>query len=168
LCCDNSKCCNFARLLSIDTQHSICFFSSIFRAKCNKTEIEIIAGPIENEKLPSPPHDSWVSDPASNVAVWNIQMEANTDYCAEEVNPDQDSILRSGARILTLQGKPINEPVVQHGPFVMNTRMEISQAFGDYQRTQFGGWPWPKRDQVHDRSKGRFARYVDGRIEEKG
>ncbi|MCH9822789.1 MAG: hypothetical protein K0U33_05505 [Bacteroidetes bacterium] len=98
MCCDNSKCCNFARLLSIDTQHSICFFSSIFRAKCNKTEIEIIAGPIENEKLPSPPHDSWVSDPASNVAVWNIQMEANTDYCAEEVNPDQDSILRSGAK----------------------------------------------------------------------
>ena len=168
----------------------------------NKTEIEIIAGQIEQEKLPSPPPDSWASDPANNVAVWNIKMEANAewtmsktsagtnrtlyfyegkglsingiaiaDYHAAEVLPDQDLILRSGpsgAKILVLQGNPIAEPVVQHGPFVMNTKEEISQAFNDYHLTQFGGWPWPKRDQVHDRSKGRFAKYVDGRLEEKG
>lgn len=71
----------------------------------------------------------------------------------------------SGAKLLLLQGKPMNEPVVQHGPFVMNTRQEIQQAFADYQQTRFGGWPWQRIDQVHDRSKGRFAKHGDGREE---
>jgi quercetin 2,3-dioxygenase len=38
-----------------------------------------------------------------------------------------------GARFLLLAGKPLGEPVVQHGPFVMNTREEIEQAIRDYQ-----------------------------------
>jgi quercetin 2,3-dioxygenase len=38
-----------------------------------------------------------------------------------------------GARVLLLAGKPLREPVVQYGPFVMNTRQEIEQAIADYQ-----------------------------------
>lgn len=38
-----------------------------------------------------------------------------------------------GARFLLLAGKPIGEPMVQYGPFVMNTRQEIEQALYDYQ-----------------------------------
>jgi quercetin 2,3-dioxygenase len=38
-----------------------------------------------------------------------------------------------GARVLLLAGKPIGEPIVQYGPFVMNTREEIEQAIADYQ-----------------------------------
>jgi redox-sensitive bicupin YhaK (pirin superfamily) len=67
--------------------------------------------------------------------------------------------------LLLLQGKPIGEPVVAYGPFVMNTPAEIQQAFDDYRRTQFGGWPWPSDDPVHGRDEGRFARHADGRIE---
>jgi redox-sensitive bicupin YhaK (pirin superfamily) len=67
------------------------------------------------------------------------------------------------ARLLLLQGKPIDEPVIQYGPFVMNSKMEIEQAFTDYKRTQFGGWPWPKQEQVHNKNLGRFVNTGDGR-----
>ena len=86
-------------------------------------------------------------------------------YHAVEVEPDMDISFQNGnedAKILILQGKPIDEPVVQHGPFVMNTREEINQAFKDYQETRYGGWPWEKYDQVHDKNKGRFALHSDG------
>ncbi|HXJ54548.1 MAG TPA: pirin family protein [Burkholderiales bacterium] len=39
----------------------------------------------------------------------------------------------NGARVLLLAAKPLREPVVQYGPFVMNTRQEIEQAIADYQ-----------------------------------
>lgn len=71
----------------------------------------------------------------------------------------------SQSQLLLLQGKPINEPVVQHGPFVMNTEQEIRETMADYQKTEFGGWPWPSYDHVHPRDKTRFAKYADGREE---
>ena len=67
--------------------------------------------------------------------------------------------------ILLLQGRPIGEPVAQYGPFVMNTHAELEQAFADYRRTLFGGWPWPENAPVHDRDAGRFAKHADGRVE---
>lgn len=91
-----------------------------------------------------------------------------TKYNAVQLKPDVDVVIEGGSEetsILILQGKPINEPVMQYGPFVMNTKEEINQAFEDYHKTQFGGWPWPKYDQVHDRSKARFAKHADGKIE---
>jgi redox-sensitive bicupin YhaK (pirin superfamily) len=93
-----------------------------------------------------------------------------TKPCGLALRPDAAVPLVAGAgqgdvELLLLQGRPIGEPVVQHGPFVMNTRAEIQQAFVDYQRTQFGGWPWPTQAPVHGRDEGRFARHADGRIE---
>lgn len=67
--------------------------------------------------------------------------------------------------LLMLRGKPIGEPVAAYGPFVMNDRRGIEQAFEDYRRTRFGGWPWPSDDPVHPRSEGRFAKHADSRIE---
>jgi len=84
---------------------------------------------------------------------------------AIQLKPNQELIVENGnadGYFLLLQGKPIKEPVVQYGPFVMNTQAEIQQAMHDYQRTEFGGWPWSRRDQVHPREKGRFARHADG------
>ena len=94
-----------------------------------------------------------------------IEGEAFPEYHGAAVDPDVDITLQNGAsesRVLILQGRPINEPVVQHGPFVMNSKQEIYEAFEDYQRTQFGGWPWPKYDMVHDAKAGRFALHADG------
>lgn len=87
-----------------------------------------------------------------------------------ELDPAAEVILENDAEasfLLLLQGRPIKEPVAHYGPFVMNTRNELQQAFNDYHRTRFGGWPWPQQDQVFPRSKGRFARHADGREEEK-
>ena len=84
------------------------------------------------------------------------------------VRADAEVELEAGGadcEVLLLQGRPIAEPVAQYGPFVMNTRQEIQRAFLDYQRTQFGGWPWPVDDPNHGPTEGRFARHADGKVE---
>ncbi len=40
--------------------------------------------------------------------------------------------------VLILSGEPINEPIAAHGPFVMNTREQIMEAFQDYELGKFG------------------------------
>jgi redox-sensitive bicupin YhaK (pirin superfamily) len=89
-------------------------------------------------------------------------------YHSAGLRPDAEVALENGrdeCELLLLQGKPIGEPVVQYGPFVMNSAEEIQQAFADYRRTQFGGWPWPTSDPVHPQDEGRFAKHGDGHIE---
>ena len=88
-----------------------------------------------------------------------------TSHQAIELLADQEVVLKNGntvSHLLLLQGRPINEPVVQHGPFVMNTQAEIQQAMAEYRQTEFGGWPWSSSEHVHPREKSRFAKYPDG------
>ena len=87
-----------------------------------------------------------------------------------EVRADADLLLANGddiAELLMLQGRPIGEPVVKYGPFVMNTEDEISQAIDDFRRRQYGEWPWTRPDPVHLREFGRFAIHADGTAEHK-
>lgn len=81
--------------------------------------------------------------------------------CAIVLDPTQEvKFTNKGSdavEILVLGGKPIDQPVAQRGPFVMNTQQEIMEAFRDYQKTQFGGWPWEEDAVVFPRDKGRFS-----------
>jgi quercetin 2,3-dioxygenase len=163
---------------------------------------EVIAGKLGTEAAPAPPPNSWAADPANEVSILNIRIEAGATFtlpaASEGINrtlyfyrgkglkiAGKDIPFYHAARVLSqrvleiqagteacsvlvLQGRPINEPVIQYGPFVMNTREEIKQAFDDYHATRFGGWPWPKYGQVHGRDKGRFAKHADGKLEEMG
>jgi redox-sensitive bicupin YhaK (pirin superfamily) len=165
------------------------------------TEIDVIAGKVENIKALDPAPDSWAADPKNEVAIWTIRMEANAswnlpkaskgvnrrlylykgaaikvggkdvpNYCAVRLDPELGGLVENGdheSYLLLLQGRPIGEPVVQHGPFVMNTAQEIQNTMNVFQATQFGGWPWPSYDHVHPETSGRFARFADGTVVEK-
>lgn len=122
---------------------------------------------------------TWTLPPASDAravrtlyffggASLAIGDEVVHEHCALVVESDVAIALEAGdgpVDILMLQGRPIGEPVVAHGPFVMNRREEIQRAMIDYQETRFGGWPWESDDPVHARDAGRFAKHADGRVE---
>jgi redox-sensitive bicupin YhaK (pirin superfamily) len=97
----------------------------------------------------------------------NIEIEGQTiaaNYSIEAL-AGENIMIKNGtseAYFLILEGKPIGEPVVQHGPFVMNTEEEIREAMKDYGKTRFGGWPWAETEVVHSRDKGRFALHSNG------
>ena len=80
-----------------------------------------------------------------------MKLRADTPCTLHNSHGSQD------VELLLLQGRPIGEPVVQHGPFAMNTDQEIQQAFRDYRETQFGGWPWPEDAMSFPADKGRFT-----------
>jgi redox-sensitive bicupin YhaK (pirin superfamily) len=42
------------------------------------------------------------------------------------------------SKAILISGKPLGEPIMQHGPFVMNTKEEIYQAIRDYQEGRLG------------------------------
>jgi redox-sensitive bicupin YhaK (pirin superfamily) len=126
------------------------------------------------------PGSSWTLPPAAGPdtirTLYVFDGDAVTVEGHEgELPKDTGSVLRCdepvgiaserGAEALVLQGRPIGEPVAQQGPFVMSDEAGLRKAFLDYQRTGFGGWPWPVGGPVLAADEGRFAHHPDGRIE---
>lgn len=99
------------------------------------------------------------------LTLWQTNIAAGYSF---DLDLKEEITIQNGdttGYIFLLQAKPINEPVVQYGPFVMNTEAEIRQAISDYRATEFGGWPWPTRDHVYPRNQGRFAKYLGRKTE---
>ena len=104
---------------------------------------------------------------------WDVRIGSRTVLSGHgvQIRADVPVLVQNGeeqSELLLLQGRPIGEPVVSYGPFVMNSREEIQQAFRDYQQTGFGGWPWKDDAPVHSKSARRFAVHADGRTERRG
>lgn len=88
-----------------------------------------------------------------------------------KVRPDRDVRITADASgpadFLILQGRDLNEPVVQGGPYVAASRDELMQAEKDFRKTGFGGWRFDTDAPVQPRDAPRFMRYTDGRVEER-
>jgi len=101
---------------------------------------------------------AYVVSPGGGVSVGGRALAGKA---AVELDARLSATVANGGRepveVLVLQGRPIGEPVAQHGPFVMNTRAEIAAAFSEYQQTQFGGWPFEEDAVVFPRDAGRFS-----------
>ncbi|MEL6143728.1 MAG: pirin family protein [Bacteroidota bacterium] len=126
--------------------------------------LRVVAGEFANQKGPAHTHTSinaWqveltkgsgaqVPIPENHNALiylldGQIKLNDNFDYEGPvmlEFRQDGEGITLEGlaekTRILVLTGEPINEPVTNYGPFVMNTQTEIMEAMRDYQQGKMG------------------------------
>jgi len=128
-------------------------------------DVTVIAGRFGDVAPLAPPPHSWAARAGSDVAIWSIRLAGGrttlppaqpgtnrTLYVFRgaltadgtplsniggRLRPDAAVELAGEGEALVLQGRPIGEPVVQYGPFVMNTNEQIRQAIRDFERGAF-------------------------------
>ena len=81
-----------------------------------------------------------VGSDRSAIAEGQMAVHIDGDYLVLAANESQDSRTQA-FEVLILGGEPIREPVATYGPFVMNTRAELQQAFEDYEAGRLGQIP---------------------------
>ena len=82
-------------------------------------------------------HEGFIYVFDGGVAVEQSLINAGQAGILEHGNLLNLAAGQTGARLLIVTARPLNEPIVRHGPFVMNTQLEIKQAFTDYQNGLF-------------------------------
>ena len=102
-------------------------------------DIELSAGSCDNLLIPSP-HNALVYVYAGAVTIGRQRQALSTQQMGILSNlPHSDGVSVSSeqaARLLLIAGKPLGEPIVQWGPFVMNSRTQIDEAIEEYRSGQ--------------------------------
>jgi redox-sensitive bicupin YhaK (pirin superfamily) len=101
-------------------------------------DIHVPAGAEFSTALPDT-HNAFIYVYRGAVTVDGVQVAARRMGILSNA-PGADSVTLSAqedARLILVAGKPLNEPIVQYGPFVMNTQQEIRQALNDYNSGHF-------------------------------
>ncbi|MFO1363580.1 MAG: pirin family protein [Burkholderiales bacterium] len=96
-------------------------------------DVELPAGATFAQAIPAD-HNAFVYAFEGSLAVGGRTLPAQSAAFLSAGDRVEAAAGPQGARFILLAGRPIGEPVVQYGPFVMNTRAEIEQAIRDYQR----------------------------------
>lgn len=84
--------------------------------------------------------DGSVGLSAAPVVTGNTAVLADGDVIRLSAEREQRAG-RSGMEVFLIGGKPLRQPVVQYGPFVMSTKAEIVQALEDFEAGRFGQIP---------------------------
>ena len=101
-------------------------------------DIELPAGASFTQPLP-PSHNAFVYVYRGDAAIGGTRVPVQRMAILANDSSSDGVVVTTGpaARVLLIAGKPLGEPIAQHGPFVMNTNEEIFQAVRDYQSGKF-------------------------------